>query len=33
MAKDTMDLQIQETEKQEIEESDAERTRDCGRQN
>ena len=29
MAKDTMDLQVQETEKQEIVESDAERTRDC----
>jgi HSP20 family protein len=29
MAKDTKDLQVQETEKQEIVESDAERTRDC----
>jgi HSP20 family molecular chaperone IbpA len=29
MAKDTMDLQVQETEKQEIVDSDAERTRDC----
>lgn len=29
MAKDTMDLQVQETKKQEIIESDAERTRDC----
>ncbi len=29
MAKDTMDLQVKETEKQEIDESDVERTRDC----
>jgi HSP20 family molecular chaperone IbpA len=29
MANDTMDLQVQETEKQEIDDSDAERTRDC----
>jgi HSP20 family protein len=29
MAKDKMDLQVQETEKQEIVENDAERTRDC----
>jgi HSP20 family protein len=29
MAKDTKDLQVQETEKQEVVESDAERTRDC----
>jgi HSP20 family protein len=29
MAKDKMDLQVQDTEKQEVVESDAERTRDC----